>query len=157
MEFKAIDKYEHMIRAFEKLEKIAINNGNVISNIEAKDSAEDFFNQCYHFKDWLKKELTLKSIFDVEKFISSDEFLSIAADYCNLFKHSELTKSPRTGNQIEKINTHINMSITPSGVVTNSQLKIVIGGKGYDSYSLAKNCVNSWKRYLVSKNVNFNG
>jgi hypothetical protein len=51
MQYNAADKYLRMLRAYGVLERINTDNGNSISNTDARDAAEEFFNQCYHFKD----------------------------------------------------------------------------------------------------------
>ena len=155
MEYKAIEKYKSMLRAFEKLEIVATNNGNTISNADARDTAETFFNHCYHLKDWLKNDSTLTLTTDIEKFITNDEYLSVAADYCNTHKHAVLDRLPRTGEQINKLNTHVNIDFTPFGVVTSSTQVITVGSKEYSSYELAKNCIMSWQRFLSDNNLNF--
>lgn len=51
MEYSAADKYRRMLRAYDVLKRVTRDNGNSISNTDARDAAEDFFNQCYYFKD----------------------------------------------------------------------------------------------------------
>ncbi len=46
MEFKAADKYRRMLRAYEEIDRISTNTGNTVSNADARDAVEDFFNQA---------------------------------------------------------------------------------------------------------------
>jgi hypothetical protein len=153
MEYKAKDKYGSMMRAYERLKRISINNGNSISNADARDSAEEFFNQCYHFKDWLKRDARIMLTEDVEKYISASGPLSLAADFCNSLKHGGLDKSSRSGKNLEMINTHMKVDITPTGIVASSQLELTISGGKYNAFELATACVREWDRFLEENRV----
>ena len=153
MEYRAKDKYWSMIRAYERLKRVSTNNGNSISNADARDSAEDFFNQCYHFKDWLKKDSEIKLTSDVEKYISESSSLSLAADFCNSLKHAGLDKSSRSGKNLEMINTHVTFNFMPTGVFTSSQLELTISGGKYNVFELATNCIREWDEFLKLNEV----
>lgn len=155
MEYNAKDKYYTTKRAYERLKKINTDNGNSISNTDARDATEDFFNHCYHFKDWLKKDSSVTLSDDVEKFISNSTVLSLAADYCNSSKHAGLNKQSRSDKNIEKVNTHINLDLTPRGFVATSRLELTIGGEKYDAFALATDCMNEWDKFLKQNNVVF--
>ena len=51
------DKYRRMLCSYDKLKIVNTNTGNSISLSIAKEHSEEFFSECYHFKDWLIKEL----------------------------------------------------------------------------------------------------
>src|SRR3989344_5869323 len=155
MEYNAKDKYYGMKRSYERLKKINTNNGNSISNTDPKDATEDFFNQCYHFKDWLKKDTSITLTENVENFISKSNTLSLAADYCNSFKHGGLDKNSRSGQELEKMNTHINFDLTPTGFVASARLELTIGGKKYDAFSLATDCMKEWDSFLEQNQIRF--
>lgn len=155
MEFTAKDKFSSMKRAYERLKRINLNQGNAISNTDAKDATEEFFNQCYHFKDWLKKDTSIAVIQEVEVFINKSDSLALAADYCNSFKHSGLDKPSRSNKIIEKINTHIKFDLTPTGFIASSRLEITISAKKYDALSLASDCLHEWEKFLEQNNIKF--
>lgn len=155
MEFPAVDKYRSMQRSYKRLEKINTNNGNEISNVDARDATEDFFNQTYHFKDWLKKDKTIQLLSDVEEYINRSSALALAADYCNSFKHGGLNKDSRSGKELQKINTHIKLDLTPAGFVASSRLEITIDQKSYDAFLLASNCINEWETFLEMNKIVF--
>lgn len=155
MEFTAKDKFFSMKRAYERLRRINTDNGNSISNTDAKDAAEEFFNQCYHFKDWLKKDHSISITSNIEEFITNSTSLSLAADYCNSFKHGGLDKKARSNKQLEKINTHIKLDLTPGGFIATSRLEITINGIKYDAFSLATDCVDEWNKLLSKNNILF--
>lgn len=155
MEYNAKDKYYGVKRSYERLKKINTDNGNSTSNTNAKDATEDFFNQCYHFKDWLKKDTSITLAGDVENFISKSDPLSLSADYCNSFKHAGLDKKSRSGQEIEKMNTHINFDLTPRGFVASTRLELTISGKKYDAFSLATDCMKEWDSFLEQNQIIF--
>lgn len=154
MEFNAVDKYRSMLRSYGRLKKIETDNGNSIGNTESRDAVEDFFNQCYHFKDWLKKDKSISLAFDVEEFISESHSLSLAADYCNTFKHAGLNRA-RSDKNLEKINTHINFDLTPRGFVASSRLELTISGEKYDAFKLATECLKEWETFLGLNKISF--
>ncbi|OIR16083.1 hypothetical protein GALL_35880 [mine drainage metagenome] len=155
MKYNAADKYRSMLRSFERIKRINTDNGNTISNTDARDATEDFFTQCYHFKDWLKKDSTLTLSQNVEKFINASNALSLAADYCNSFKHAGLDSQPRSGQTLEGINTHMRMDLTPKGFVMSSSLELTISGKKHDAFELAKRCIEEWDLFLISNKIVF--
>lgn len=154
MEFNAVDKYRSMLRSYDRLKKIETNNGNSIGNTESRDAVEDFFNQCYHLKDWLKKDKNITLSLDVEGFINDSQFLSLAADYCNTFKHGGLDR-PRSDKNLEKINTHVNFDLTSKGFVASSRLELTISGEKYDAFKLATQCIEEWKKFIDLNSVIF--
>jgi hypothetical protein len=98
--------------------------------------------------DWLKKDPAAGST-DVENYINGSNALSFAADYCNSFKHGGLDKTSRSGQDIQKVNTHITMDFTSAGVITSSHLEITVSGKKLDALVLAKQCLAEWDKFLT--------
>lgn len=157
MEFSAAEKYHRMIRAFKNLEKIAKDSGDRIEYLEAKDKAEEFFTQCHHFKDWLTKDNSINLQYNVEKYINDSNFLCLCADYCNSMKHGGYDKNrkPRSGKELDKVNTHISIGPLPTGGTISSYARITFGGKEYNAYELAKGCVQEWGKFLKQNGISF--
>jgi hypothetical protein len=155
MEHTVKDKYAKMVRVYKRLEKISTDNGQKISNTEAKDAAEEFFNQCYHLKDFFKKDASILVNGNViEEYINNDPNLSLAADYCNTFKHAGLNRRPRSGKIIEKINTHIYFHHpTDKGISNLSRIEFKVDGKSYDVFDVATECLKAWNNFLKSNNL----
>jgi hypothetical protein len=152
MEFKMATKYHRMMRSYEKLRRVSTNTGNSISLTEGKDAAEEFFTECYHFKDWLIKELpNLKQ--SVENHVSRSVPLSLAADYCNTFKHAGLDRKPRSGQQLDQVLQHTRLDLTPHGFVASAQVEIKTAGKSYPAFGLATDCIHDWDTFLRANNV----
>jgi hypothetical protein len=107
MEYKAEEQYQSMVRAYESLHALATDIGNTaVIGPAAGDAAKTFFIECYHLKDWLKKDLRIKRPQDVEDFITNSPALSLAADLCNSLKHAgfDPNKNPRSGANLNQIN-----------------------------------------------------
>lgn len=148
MEYSSARKYQQMLRAFERLKQIGTDHGSHISNTDAPDAAEDFFNQCYHLKDWLKKEHPDLAT-TIEQHISNTPCLAIAADYCNSLKHAGLTRAtPRSGQHIENRNVHIKMDFGRGGPITSSSASVTLGDQQRDVLDLATQCVDAWNSFL---------
>lgn len=152
MEFRIQDKVDNMMRAYTRLKKINTNNGNSISNTEARDATEEFFNQCYHLKDWLKKDTSLPPT-KIEDFISSSKSLSLACDLCNSFKHAGLDNPPRSGKHLERINTHVNFDLGSSGFIASARAEVTFDGEGVDTFVLATNCIKDWNLFFRENGV----
>ena len=152
MEFKMADKYHRTMRSYEKLRIVSTDTGNSISLSQAKEAAEEFFTHCYHFKDWLIKEMPhLRQA--VEDHISNSVPLSLAADYCNTFKHAGLDRTPRSGQHLEAVLQHTRLDLTPRGFVASAQVEIKTAGKSYRVFDLATECIRDWDAFLKAHNI----
>ena len=152
MDFDIGSKYRQMKRAYDKLETIGTNTGSSITNVDAKDAAEEFFTQCYHFKDWLKKAYPALNR-TVEQYISNSLPLSLAADFCNTFKHAGLDSNPRLREHLATINTHIKMDFTPQGIVASSHIEIKTPTRSFNGLDIAGQCIQEWDKFIQNNNV----
>lgn len=183
MIYDAEEKYQGMLRAYATLKALATDLGKTafIGDPAARDAAMLFFMECYHLKDWLKKDSRIKRANDVEDFVSKSQALSLAADLCNSLKHAGLTKPPRSGAQLDRINMAYSLDISASefGQVTftrqpsdgdtialsgrrssgrpiaTAKVILTIGGIKYEAPDLAGRCVNEWDVFLASKGIEF--
>src|SRR5690242_8024527 len=81
MDFKVEDQYLSMLRAFAALERLATDTGAMaVMGHEPADAAKRFFMECYHLKDYLKKDTRILDPMGVELFVNGSVPLSIAAD-----------------------------------------------------------------------------
>ena len=183
MKYDAEEKYQGMVRASARLAALASDLGQtaVVGDPAAKDAATSFFMECYHLKDWLKKDARVKRPADVENFISKSCGLSVAADLCNSLKHAGLDKQPRSGAHLDQINMaySIDISISQPGNITfvrnpsdgdtvtisrtrltgrpiaTAKVVVTIGGNKYDAPELAARCVDEWDAFLKSQGIEF--
>lgn len=151
MKYEIADKYRRMKRAYERLRVICTDNGNTIDNASPRDLAEDFFSQCYHLKDYIKKERPEAP--DVEAYINKTGPLRIAADYCNSEKHAGLDRNPRAGEKISAVLVHMAMDFLPGRLRASGRVEIRLGEKSYDGLGLATDCVKAWDNYLRTAGI----
>lgn len=151
MNINSNEKYGSMLRAYDRLKKIYTDSGAQLSNSLVKDATEDFFYHCYHLKDFIKKETNDNSKKNkIEEYINNSTYLSIAADFCNTFKHGGLDKKSRYKYAIQATNTHIKFDINSNGFIGSSKFEICINNEKYDSLNLAENCIKEWDDFLLN-------
>lgn len=186
MNYGAEDQYQSMVRAFDEVERLASNLGKhaVIGDDAVLDKAKVFFQQCYHLKDYLKKDSRIKNPKDVEVFINKSNALSIAADICNSFKHAGLTHPPRSGRPLTKINMAYGMDMpvgmkgthtfaefkknpndgdtifvshsNRAGVPTATATVVFTMDKfSRNAIDLARECVADWNKFLTANGLVF--
>ena len=113
---------------------------------------EEFFSQCYHLKDWLKKEHPHLGT-AIETHITNSPGLSLAADYTNTFKHAGLDKPPRSKKQIQKIIQGTSMMLTPMGFVATAKLLITVDGVQHDAFTIATDCTREWDTFFKANGI----
>ncbi len=186
MNYGAEEQYQSMVRAFEEVELLATNLGKhaVIGDDAVLDKAKAFFQQCYHLKDYLKKDPRIKNAQDVETFINKSNALSIAADICNSFKDAGLNKRPRSGRPLTKINMaySMDMPVGMKGTHTFAEFKknpndgdtifvshsnrtgvpiatatvvFTMDKLTRNAIDLARECVADWRKFLATHGIVF--
>lgn len=186
MNYNAKDQYQSMLRAFDALRAIATDIGKtvVIGDHTAGDATKSFFMECYHFKDWLKKDPQIKNPKDVEIFISASCALSLAADLCNSLKHAGLrpNDTPRSGMHLDQISMAYSLDIpataelgfikfarNPSdgdtitisrsnrkgSPIATAKIVLTIGGTKYEAPDVATQCIKDWEGFLASQEIQF--
>lgn len=187
MEYKPEDQYQSMIRAYEALRSLATDIGKTatVGDPAPADAARAFFLQCYHLKDWLKKDPRIKRPQDVEDVITNSAALSLAADLCNSLKHAGLDKPPRSGMSLDRINMAYSLQVPSSGAagqirmarnpsdgdtvalsrggvadlkgraVATARVVLTIGGTNHDALEVATRCVSEWDSFLAVQGIVF--
>lgn len=184
MDYNAEEQYQSIFRAYEALRALATDIGKtaVIGDHAAVDAAKSFFIECYHFKDWLKKNSRIKRPSDVENFISRSHALSLAADLCNFLKHAGLDKTPRSGMRLDQINMAYSLDIPEStepgfikitrnpsdgdtitisrsnrtgSPVATAKVVLTIGGQKHEALDVATQCVKDWDAFLATQGIQF--
>jgi hypothetical protein len=183
MRYDAEEKYQSVLRAHARLIALASDIGKtaIIGDQAAKDATTAFFMECYHLKDWLKKDSRITPTRAIEDCITNSPALSLAADLCNSFKHGGLDRTPRSGAQLDQVNMaySLDISITEPGTVTftrqpspgdtitlsrsrvtgrpiaTARIILTIGGVKYDAPELASRRVNEWDAFFVSYGIQF--
>lgn len=182
MNYDAEEQYQSIHRAFERVRALATDIGKtaVIGDHTAADATKAFFIECYHFKDYLKKDSRIAVPSEIETFVTASRALSMAADLCNSFKHAGLDKPPRSGMQLDQINMAyslilsataepgtISMTRNPSDgdtitigrsnvigpPIATAKVILTIGGNKHDAVAVASQCLTDWDSFLASKGI----
>jgi hypothetical protein len=122
----------------ETMSGVAINAAN--------HRLQSFYIQAYHFKDALKSVAP-----DVESAISAHPALALLADLANLDKHSQLNRSPRSG----EVPTIVSLSGEESGSGGGWRLRLRIHHKGQtlDGMNVAREAMDGWRAYLKTSGL----
>ena len=181
MKYSAEEQYQSMHRAFERVRALATDIGKtvVIGDHAAADATKAFFMECYHFKDYLKKDSRIAAPGDIRAFITANHALSMAEVLCNSFKHAG---PPRSGIRLDQINMAYSLDISAapeSGMVSftrqpsdgdtitishsnrigpavaTAKLILTVGGAKHDAVAVATQCITDWDTFLASKCIQF--
>jgi hypothetical protein len=148
-------------RHFKRLERI--NNGGEFDRPveDLLDDFHGFFQNCYHFKDWLKNDpaFTKHTGPQIENHITNTPELAICADICNSTKHLTLTSAPRSGALPTMSKKQITIDITDtfsvSGEPVNEvpqkiSMKVEIDHNGatLDAFDVAQKSLRAWESFV---------
>jgi len=116
------------------------------------DEVHAFFPNCYHLKDWIKNDESLKLSEQekqkVEDFISNNYHLSLCADICNSIKHLKLTSRPRSDKDpsLGNIKYKVRLGSEPTTIAVEVSIDTTDGP--LDAYELAKECIHAWEEFI---------
>ncbi|MDQ6878930.1 MAG: hypothetical protein M3082_14815 [Candidatus Dormibacteraeota bacterium] len=124
-----------------------------------KDDAISFFVNCFHLKDWLRKDPKTEALVgDLEGFIGAIPALKACADLANYSKHGPLNKrvrvDPFAQTRNHRIAVYTQWEQGPMKLAnTSGSIQVRVGMQLRDSAELAGECVNAWQRYLLGKGL----
>ena len=183
---KYIEQYERMMRWYDRLEKMyegrpiehkliedADPSEQFNSSVETKVSyraieekyAEDvayaFFQNCYHFFEWLGKDNStepLKKISkkDTSNYVRSNNCLTICHDLCTNTKHLLLKWTPWTGDpniKIDKVHLTFGYDLKKAILTRRYFCKISFGGQEHDALQVANECIEKWHQFMRQHNI----
>ncbi len=134
--------------------QIDINGcGRLVHEQSCLDQIYNFFMNCYHLKDWLKKD---NSFSGIEEFIDKHRELQLCADICNAHKHFELTykrlgddknHEVKEKNEFTKIEGgKMRKKITYFVNIVNTETDETLAR--YEALDLAKKCIELWEEFI---------
>ena len=107
-----------------------------------QDQVYAFFQNCYHLKDWIKHDESVRVSENVEDFIKKHCELKLCAVICNGTKHLVLKKMPLGGRKtivdVGRGTTIISVKYT---IDTSS-------GSSVDAFELATKCLEIWEKFI---------
>ncbi len=115
------------------------------------DEVYSFFLNCYHLKDWLKKDPGFPGSTEVESYIDANQELQLCADICNAYKHHQLDKPPRSAGNPRVGGQKINLELGGGQAAIKIKFTIDTASGPRDAFELATKCLQLWKDFIVAK------
>jgi hypothetical protein len=146
---KYLEQWERVNRWLDRLRAIASGREKPLTSEQYRDDIYAFFMNCYHLKDWIKNDPTMKHLKEgIEEFINGSQSLSMCADICNGLKHLALRDS-RSGLNPEFGEEMMLIELGNPGSEPSTTIPIKTADGFHDSFTLAEQCVNEWDLYLT--------
>ena len=157
MSDKYSEQYERMRRSYDRFREIKSRLTDKISS-DYEDDVYAFFMHCYHLKDWVKNDTSVKTRMtnigtDVERFISESEALSLCADLCNSLKRLELKRS--SGGERRTFGLKQYRQRVGLGSSSSIRLEWLVERNvkpAIDAFELATECIAEWDKFLQRLN-----
>ncbi len=151
----SIEQWEKLKRQYSKVQDIQKGVSGKSPGY-LKDEISHFFQDCFHLKDWLKKDETqleqkIEDLFDKNNGIES---FKICADFANREKHSEAIRCTRIdpNASIKKQNLKL---VLNSPVTSFYSWEIEANGNYYDTFTLANDCMRHWQELINNENLTY--
>jgi hypothetical protein len=150
-----IEQYDRMKRWYDKF--AALNQGRPHDSPSENyvDEIYAFFQNAYHFKDWLKNDGTLASpvVKDVEQFINGDRSLRLCADICNSLKHLVLKKGERSKENPTFGRKQYGLSLGAGPTKIKLEYEINTASGSVDAFQLATDCMAAWDKFRAKHGI----
>lgn len=165
---KYLEQWERVKRFYVKIQNLDKGGAN-LNDDECLDDVYGFFIHCFHLKDWINNSISTATTPSVEELFdknTGNENFKICADFANGSKHLKIKKKvrvdPNTGIATQSVTVFpsairigINSPKKETVSITRARYSwnIKAGGKDYDVYDLAKNCMDEWEKFLRDNNL----
>ena len=153
MSSKYLEQYERMQRTYDRFREIKSGLAYKVPS-DYEDDIYAFFMHCYHLKDWVKTDKSVKTTkpnigSDVERFIHESEFLSLCADLCNSLKRLELDRSHSSEPRVfGRKRYHYQLNIGSRSSIKLQWLVQRNNKPPIDAFDLATDCIAEWDKFL---------
>jgi hypothetical protein len=150
---KYLEQYERMQRSYDRFREINSRLADKVSS-DYEDDVYAFFMHCYHLKDWIKNDPSVKARMpnigtDVEQFINESEALSLCAALCNSLTRLELNRSDSSAPRIfGRRRYHYQLNIGSRLSVRLQWLVERNNKPPLDAFELATECIAEWDKFL---------
>lgn len=152
-----LEQFERVKRYYTRFQKLNDGRPHDVPSEEYIDDVYAFFQNCYHFKEYLKNDsaFTKHSNQDIENFVTNTPALAICADICNGLKHLTLSKPPRSGDTPTIVGKNIALSINetigsnkPAEVKIKATIGIEHKGTKLDAFQVATDALRAWSSFI---------
>ena len=147
------EQYERMHRSYDRFREIKTRLADKVS-ADHEDDVYAFFMHCYHLKDWVKNDTSVKTRMpnigaDVEQFITESEALSLCAALCRSFKRLELNRSQSSAPRVfGRTRYHYQLNIGSRSSMRLEWLVERNNKSPMDALELATECIAEWDKFL---------
>ena len=153
-EKRYVEQFSRMQRWYERFKNIDEGTAHERSSEEYTDNVYAFFQNCYHLKDWIKNDDTIKlpKGFDIDRdFINKNPAMGLLADICNGTKHLKLAKE-RSNESPEFYSKNYSLTLGGQKAVVKVKWNIKTKSGNQDAFQLATECVKKWEEF-ITKNI----
>jgi len=150
------EQFERMKRWYERIKKIDQGESHNLSFVNLSpsyfyDEVYAFFMNCYHLKDWIENDDTVKQEDKgkVENFMRKDDSMSLCRDICIKIKHLEQKSVSWSGRVPEFKGREFPVSLGGGDepiIGVKFSIETETGPK--DAFELASECVRKWEEFI---------
>lgn len=108
-----------------------------------------FFMCCYHLKDWIKNDESLKKEkkANVKEFIEQSFYLKTCRSICNASKHLKKDRSEKSPVKIKRKGFMHNLFGSGPTYAT-VEYRVQVDDKDFDVIEFAKKCIEEWDKFF---------
>lgn len=143
------EQYERVRRWYDRFATTDQGRPHDASPENYVDDIYSFFLNCYHLKDWIKRDPTVPTGTQqaVEDWINGNRPLKLCADICNGHKHLVL-KQPRSGESPAFGTLHYGLSLGSGLPVISLKYEVDTTAGPLDAFEIATDCMRAWESFL---------
>lgn len=148
------EQYERVKRWYKRFFDITFGKIHDINSEYYQDEVYAFFINCYHLKDWIINDSSIKinnKKQKIEDFINDNECMSLCADICNGLKHLELDRNIRTGIKPEFKERKFFLKLGEKEPIVRVKYNILTAKGNKDAFILADDCIESWEIFISNE------
>lgn len=146
------EQYERVKRWYRRFEEINQGTENYRTSEDCRDAVYAFFINCYHLKDWIKKDKSLAlnepEQKKVEAWVEKETALNTCGDVCNGLKHLHFSPRflTRTGTVPKWKGSQMQLDLPQK--ILKSKYEIETDRGTEDAFDLATECLEKWKKFI---------
>jgi hypothetical protein len=118
---------------------------------DAEDFLYAFFQNAYHFRDWLISDNAVAKAMADQLFATCIE-LRLCGDICNSTKHFVLSR-PKQPREFSLAREYRGDGLGNFGPRQSEAFVVLSDGKTYDAIALADICLRKWETFLQSSGL----
>lgn len=148
------EQFERMKRWYKRVFAITFGMTHNKNTNNYQDEVYAFFINCYHLKDWIINDKTVKienKKQKIENFINANECMRLCADICNGLKHLKLDKNIRTGIQPEFKERKFELELGGKEAKIIVKYNIATSKGNKDAFLLATDCKEKWEEFIETE------